>query len=284
VPLSRHVHILLAAALLAPACADPVEIGVKLTLDEESCTVTDLAAVHLRCNATVGVWLRSGPSRSDYLRRTCVDVPDGASLDELNSVLEDVALPTTSSEAIWLEVAVWGPWSVVDGCVHPDNLDDVVDGALPETIAWGESQPIDLSDSTRQIQVVLGCVEVDRPGELDTCDESCMAEEQWCFERAGAQECLDEYEECVDPCDTEATCVAECDGKYNGCLADTTPDGVCELQFQACAGGCEGNDVCFEDCLDEQDSCIQGSCRDVHEECVAEWCDPWPMCHAVVDG
>lgn len=271
-------RLMLAAALLAPACAgDPVAITVKMSLDPESCEVSEPDALKLRCAATAGVWLRSGPG-SGYLQRACVDFAAGedTSLALLPALLAGVELATTASEAIWVEVAVYGPWSSTDGCLHPDDLEGEVD-EVPELIVWGESQPIDLTEGSRTIEVVLSCLEVARPAEPDPCEALCRSDEEACFDRALADECLETYELCTQPC-RDPTCAAACEGEYDGCLANS-PDGICELQFQGCAGDCQTGD-CFDDCLREQDQCIEVGCGGVFEDC-AESCSDGPLCGSI---
>ncbi|HTE51067.1 MAG TPA: hypothetical protein VK698_09385 [Kofleriaceae bacterium] len=257
-----------ALAVLAAGCeADPVGVTVKLSLDPESCTIGAPDAVVLSCAATAGVWLRGGADGA-YLDQACVDFTVGVGADPtlalLPSLLGDVALTTTSTDDVWVEVAVYGRWSAAQGCQAPDDL--APGDAGPEVIVSGSSTPAALSGSSGAVEVVLRCTGVAPEPPVDECDEQCTLEEDDCFEGVHAQACEVQLDTCLDSC-TDESCDDACFSAYDSCLSGS-PDGLCSLQYDECTFGCDdGDDACVGECDDQIDACFDESCSQLYGEC-----------------
>lgn len=274
---SRALPGLLAAALCACG-GDRAAVTVQMTLDPDTCGVDEPGAIEIHCAATAGVWLRGGTA-GDYLGSACLDfgAAETLTLARLPSLLAGVDLSTSSTDPVWVEVAVYGGWSESQGCVAPDDF--AGPAGAPQIIVRGRSDPAPLSESGGAIQVVLTCESIVTAPELQECLSECGEVQGECLGAIHIEECDSAAEGCFATCQDPA-CEDACEATYRACLAGS-PDGGCELDFQDCADGCGiADDPCLDVCDAGFDTCLAEACTGAFQEC-ADACTGGPVCAGV---
>lgn len=268
--------LVLASSLVSCGEGDPVALSVEMSLDAASCTVGDPDALQLDCPATAGVWLRGGDG--DVLDQACVDFGGAAgsnTLADLSPLLAGIDLSTASTGDVWIEVAVYAPWSASAGCPVPEALP----GDGERVIVSGSSARVPLSESAGSLEVTLSCeLAPSEPpgGEPDpACQRDCADEVQDCLDEIGVEDCEEEEDDCLDDCDPgDMACEAVCTGEFLTCLSGT-PDGICAIQLIDCEEGCKGDAACIAECDADYPTCVGEACDARFEEC-SDACEDAP--------
>jgi hypothetical protein len=273
----------MAALLVVAACGkgDPAALSVEMRLDAASCTVADPDALQLDCAATAGVWLRGGAS-GDILDQACVDFGGAGqhTLADLPPLLAGVDLSTASTGDVWIEVAVYAPWSANQGCPTPDALP----GGAAELIVSGSSERARLSGSTGSLEVLLSCSSLPASEEPDpACLTGCDTELDECFDEIERLACEDAEDLCADACPpADDECEEACEVDFVTCVS--RPEVVCGPELVGCLETCDPEtDDCF-DCEDVYLDCLDETCNSQFDSCSDECEDPADGGCASIDG
>jgi hypothetical protein len=252
-------------ALCGCGGGDSIAVSVEMTLDPGSCSeVPDPADVALSCASTAGLWLRDASGQ--VVERGCIAVPSGSTLAALPGLLADIDLSTTSTEGISVDVALYGLWQISSGCPAPDELDE--QAAPPEVIVSGTSTPVNLSGSSRRIEVELGCGAISLPGSTPMCEEDCADQQADCLDDDVVLQCDLDFDQCEDDCGpANDECDDACADAYPVCLL-AAPDGTCASDLGACLQGCPEDDgACQADCEGDHLDCLDVECDEQADEC-----------------